>query len=141
MGIFAHGTQVTIDSVAIGGLRDIDGPQEEKELVDTTDHDSGGDREYVPGLRDGGTLELTYLVEATNAGQQALWSNYGDNTNTTAAFEISVPADPNISGSDFILSFNGFVTSRSPTFPHEGVAAQTCSIKISGAVTHSLVSV
>lgn len=141
MGIFAHGTQVTIDSTPIGGLRDIDGPQEEKELVDVTDHDSGGDREYVPGLRDGGTLDLTYLVESTDSGQQALWANYGDNTNPAAAFVITVPADPTISGSDFTISFNGFVISRSPTFPHEDVAAQSVSIKITGPVTHSLVSV
>ena len=141
MGVFAHGTVVTIDSVDIGGLRGIDGPQEEKELVDVTDHDSGGDKEYVPGLRDGGTLTLNALEEAADPGQQALWASYGDNTNTGHDFTISPPEDPTVSSDTFVLSFSGFVIGRSPGHPYDGVATIDYTIKISGAVTNSLVSV
>jgi hypothetical protein len=141
MAVFAHGTVVTIDSTPISGLRGINGPQEEKALVDVTDHDSGGDREYIPGLRDGGTVDLEMLVEVTDSGQQALWANYGDPANNLAAFEVIVPGNPSISADEFTLSFDGFVTSRQSSFPFDEAAVQTFSIKISGAVTHSLVSV
>jgi len=141
MGVFAHGTTMSIDSTDIGGLRQISFPSEEKALVDVTDHDSGGDREYVPGLRDGGTVDLEFLTEATDGGQQALWLNYGSSANTTAEFIISVPGDPTISTDEFTLTFDGFVVSRGGSLPFDEVASQTMSIKISGAVVHSLVSV
>lgn len=141
MGIFAHGTTVSIDSTDIGGLRSIDGPSEQKALVDVTDHDSGGDMEYVPGLRDGGTLDLGLLDESTDAGQQALWASYGDTTNALSTFIITVPADANISASSYTETFSGFVISRGAGRPYDGAATRTFSIKISGAVVNSLVSV
>jgi hypothetical protein len=141
MGLFAHGTQMSIDSTPIGGLRQISFPTEEKALVETTDHDSGGDREYVPGLRDGGTVDLEYLTESTDDGQQALWANYGSATNAVASFVITVPGNPDVTSDEFTLSFQGFVTSRGGSLPFDEVASQTTSIKITGPVTHSLVSV
>lgn len=141
MGIFAHGTTLTIDSTPIGGLRQISFPNEEKALVDVTDHDSGGDREYVPGLRDGGTIDIEFLTEAEDAGQQALWANYGNTANATVEFVMTPPNDAAVSGDAFSLTFNGFVISRGGSAPFDEALSQTMSIKISGQVTHSLVSV
>jgi hypothetical protein len=142
MGMLAHGTQVTIDSVPIAGLRSIEGPQEEKDLVDVTDHDSGGAREYVPGLRDGGTLDLELLTESTDPGQQDLYANYAlGNSIVPATFEISVPADAALTGSAFTITFDGFATSRSRSMPYDDVASETYSLKVTGDPVHSLVTV
>jgi hypothetical protein len=141
MGFWAHGTTVQIDSTSIGGLTSVSFPQEEKDLVDITAHDSGGDREYVGGLRDGGTVDLAMRIRATDTGQQALWTNYGTNGTTLAEFIITVPADPEVSDSSFTLTFDGFVLSRGGDLPFDDAGEQTYSIKISGAVTHSLVSI
>ena len=141
MGISAHGTTITIDSVAIGGVVEISGPDEEKALIEVTDHDSGGDREYVPGLRDGGTVNLVCRMEAADAGQQALWASYGDNTNTLSDFVITPPNDATISGDAEVLTFSGFVQSRSSAYPFDDALARTFGVKISGAVTNNLVTV
>ena len=141
MGISAHGTTISIDSVDIGGVFDIAGPEEEKALIETTDHDSGGDREYVPGLRDGGTVTLSCRLEAADPGQQALWASYGDPTNALSTFIITPPNDPAISGDAFTYDFSGFVTGRSSAFPFDDAMAITFTVKISGAVTNSLVTV
>ena len=140
MGISAHGTQLSIDSVDIGGVFNHDGPSEEKALIEVTDHDSGGDREYVPGLRDGGTLTMNCRLEAADPGQQALWANYQDPLNTPATFVLTPPNDPSISGDAFTLTFDGFVISRSPAFPFDDAMAVTFAIKITGAVVNSLVT-
>jgi hypothetical protein len=141
MGISAHGTQVTIDSTPIGGIFEISGPEEEKALIEVTDHDSGGDREYVPGLRDGGTLTLNCRYEAADDGQQALWASYGDPLNSLSTFVVTPPEDPTVSTDTFTLTFEGFVISRSPAFPFDDAMGMTFGIKISGAVVNSLVSV
>ena len=140
MAVLAHGTTLMINSISVCGVRTIDGPQEQKDIVDATDHCSGGDREYVPGLRDGGTVDLGLLVESTDSGQQELYLNYLSTSNELAEFVISVPGDPAVTADEFTLSFNGFVISSGWSFPFDALAEQSLSIKISGAVTHSLIS-
>lgn len=141
MGHWAHGTEVTIDSVPIGGLTGVSFPQEEKALVEITAHDSGGVREYVAGLRDGGSVDLAMRIRSTDLGQQALWANYGDTSNVPVEFVITVPPDSEVSGSEFSITFMGFVISRGGDLPFDDVGEQTYSIKLTGDPVHSLVSV
>lgn len=140
MAVLAHGTTLTINSINICGIRTIDGPNEEKAIVDATDHCSEGTREYVGGLKDGGTVDLELLVEAADVGQQELYTSYLQTISELAEFVITPPGDPAVTGDDFTLSFSGFVISSGWSFPFDDVATQTVSVKISGAVAHSLVT-
>lgn len=137
---WAHGTTVTIDSAGIGGLTGVGFPEQSKEEVETTAHDSEGWREFVAGLRDGGSVALAMRIRSTDTGQQALWANFNQN-NVNAEFVIGVPADPEISDSEFTLSFTGFVIDTGGDLPFDDAGEQTYTIRITGVVTHSLVSV
>ena len=141
MGHWAHGTIVLIDSNEIGGLTSVSFPTEEKERVEITAHDSNGVREYVAGLRDSGTVDLAMRIRATDAGQQALWRNYGDTNNTPVELIIRVPGDPEVNESEFSLIMMGYVVSRGGSLPFDGPGEQTYSFQITGDVDHSLVSV
>lgn len=72
----AHGAKFMFGSIAVGGLVSIGFPDAAKEEAETTDTDSGGNREYIPGLRDSGTVELTCRHNPTDPGQQALDANF-----------------------------------------------------------------
>ena len=71
-----HGAQFTFGSIAIGGLITIGFPDATKEEAESTDTDSGGQREFIPGLRDFGSIELTVRHDPEDAGQDALLDNF-----------------------------------------------------------------
>ncbi len=53
---FAHGTTISIGGTIVKNLVSIEMPDRTKGDVEMTDGDSAGDREYVPGLREGDNL-------------------------------------------------------------------------------------
>lgn len=133
--MFAHGTTVTIGGTAIGGLVNIGLPEQTKESVDMSDHESGGDMEFVGGLRDGGSIQLEMTVlKPANAGQTALFTNY-DADQTSAEFVITLPG----TGAP-VFTFDGFVTAIGGGAPHNGKATYTSTIKVTGPVVKSAVA-
>jgi|SRR5687768_10306050 len=130
----AHGSSVLFASVLVGGLTTIGIPDESKDLMEVTSHDSGGDREYVPGLRDGGTVELTARLVPEDPGQQALWANYdADNVVEEVVISAAPDADSNIR----TWTFNAFVTSTGGALPFDGPGEVTFSLKIDGPVVRN----
>lgn len=134
-----HGTQVSIGGQAIGGLIAVGPPERSRGEAETTDTDSGGDREWFPALREGGSIELTFRHDPDDAGQQQLDTNYA--ASGAAAIEeiiITLPTSATSASGSQTYTFDGFVTA-----PPQGelglvedeVAEQTATIKVDGAVT------
>jgi predicted secreted protein len=135
----AHGSTVSFDSELIGGLTTIGLPDEEKEEIEITSHDSQGVREFVAGLRDSGTATLGMRLIPGNAGQDALRTNYNATGNPTVEVVITLPAQAGIG--QLMLTFNAYCSSLGGGLPYDDAAERSAGLRISGAVTETLLSV
>lgn len=135
---WAHGTEMSVDSVDVGGMTALSLPEQSREQVELTSHDSDGWREFVDGLRDGGTVSVTCRFDPEDAGQAALLGNF-NTRNTNLACIITLPSDAG-SGT-FTLSFSAFVLDTGGNLPFDEAGEATFTLKIDGLVTFSWVSV
>ncbi len=139
MKYLPHGTTVTIGSVAIGGLLTVGVPDRSRGAAETTDTDSAFDRSYIPGLREGGSVELSFRHDPDDAGQQALETNF-DADGVTAVEEvvITLPDVGTSSSGGRTYTFDGFVTTP-PTgdlgLTDDEAAEQSATIKVATAVS------
>lgn len=131
-----HGTTVTFDASAIGGLISITIPNRTRGEAEITDSASGFNREYYPGLREGDTLQLTFRHNPGDAGQLKLESNFLlDGSAAIKACVIALPAGWGTPTRSYY--FNGFVTqppSGDLNLVDDAVAEQTAAIKVTGAI-------
>lgn len=121
----SFGTSVTVGATAIGGLSDISISGADVPFIDMTTHDSTA-KEFVSGLIDYGTLELSGKLNHADAGQDALRTGTG----TSAAFVVTLPNASTI-------SFSAIIGGMSETIPLEGTVDFSISCKITGAKTYS----
>ncbi len=125
--IKSYGVTVTVASNSIGGLTDVSPGGTEVNFVDITTHDSsGGWKEFVGGLKDGGTLELTGAYDSTNTGQDYLRANPGASGSCVVTFSDTSTC-----------SFTGIIGGFATSAPLDDKVEFTCSIKITGAVTYA----
>lgn len=134
----AHGASVSIAGTDIGGMVAIGLPDETRGEVETTDHNSGGDREFLPGLRDGGSISLEGHLDPEDAGQVALRTNY--DATGTAAIVITLPATA--AATEVTYSFDAFVTAMGGDLPGDSdeTGSLIATLKVSGAVTVAIAS-
>ncbi len=128
--ISAHGSTVTFGSFNVGGLTSIGLPDQSKETVEVTAHDSGGWRERLPGLRDGGTVTLAGRVVPDDAGQQALDDNYNSGEVVGVVIESALDADSN----NVTWSFDAYVSATGGTLPFDEAAEINWTLQIDGEV-------
>jgi len=134
-----HGSTFSIGGDFVGGLTGITIPDRKRGEAETTDTDSGGNREYLPGLREHGTVQLTFRHDPDDVGQLALEANY--DAAASAAVETCIITLPDASHSGTggrTYTFQGFVTeppSGDLKLADDDVAEQTCTIKVGGLVT------
>jgi hypothetical protein len=84
------GSKLKIGSLYVARLTKIDPPEMSKEEVDVTTLDStGGYREFLPGLRDGGSLSLEGYVVLGDTGQDGLKDNYDGDVLESFTVELS----------------------------------------------------
>ena len=125
--IKSYGVAVTVATNAIGGLTDVNVSGTEVNFVDVTTHDSsGGYKEFVGGLKDGGTLDLTGAYNIADTGQVYLRANPG----TSAACVVTFS---DTSTATFTAIVGGYSTSN----PLDDKVEFTASLKITGAVTYA----
>ena len=75
----------------IAHVTNIPGPETSREMMDATALDSaGGYKEYIPGLRDGGEVNIEGFFDATDTGQAALRTNLEDEE-TARNFQVVLP--------------------------------------------------
>lgn len=101
-----HGTTVTIGGDDIGGVIAIPTPAREKGEAEMTDNDSGGDREWSPGLRDNGSLDIEFRTDPEDTGQVALKDNF--EADSSEEIVITAPSD-SASTSPVTWTFDAFV--------------------------------
>lgn len=122
--IKSFGAEVYVAGVAINGLTDINISGSEVSNIDTTAHDSsGGFREFVSGLKDGGNLELTGKYNYADAGQEDLRGGLG----STVSVYIILSDN---SGFAFNAVLGAFNTSN----PLDDSVEFTASARITGEV-------
>ncbi len=131
-----HGTTVSVNSQAIGGLISVSIPDRTRGEAETTDSDSGFDREFIPALRDPGSVELTFRHDPEDAGQLELNENFDDDGDSAVVpVTITLPSE---AGSNRVYSFDAFVTA-----PPQGdlglvedeAAEQTATLRVAGPVS------
>ena len=131
-----HGTTVMFNAVAIGGLITVSIPDRTRGVAETTDSGSGFNRDYIPGLRDGGTVELTFRHDPDNTGQIALNTNFGlDTSANVVTCVITLPA---IAGTaNKIYTFDAFVIAAPAGalgLTDDTAAEQSCTLQVASPV-------
>lgn len=123
----SYGVAVTVASNDIGDLTDVVLSGGDVNFVDMTTHDStSGWKEYIGGLKDGGTLELTGAYNAADTGQDYLRSNPG----ATAAVVVTL-------SNGATASFSGIVGMVQLSNPLDDKVEFSCSIKVNGVITYA----
>ena len=121
----SFGTTVSAGASAIGGLTDVNLSGGDVPNFDMTTHDSTA-KEFVPGLVDYGTLELSGKFNNADPGQDALRSGVG----TTVAFVVTYPNSATV-------SFSAIIGVMNESAPLEGSVDFSISCKITGAKTYA----
>lgn len=114
----------------IANITALGGPELDVEEIEATSLDSvGGYKEYIPGMKDGGTISVT-LNFTNDAAQRALRTMNG--SIDLAAFRLTLPSSPTAG-----YTFQGGVTSWTHIVEPNSPMTADVDIKISGAITFS----
>lgn len=128
--IKSFGVAVSVATNDIGELTDVSIPEIDVNFVDITTHDStGGFREFVGGLKDGGTLTLTGAYDISDTGQTYLRTPA--NQGGSAVAVVVTFSD------DSTASFDAVVGGYGTSNPLDDKVEFTASLKISGDVTYA----
>lgn len=116
----------TTPTTAVGSLTSIGGLELSADTIETTSLDStGGFREFIQGLKDGGDVSLEgSLDKATTANQNAIYTAF-----TTGAIQKCAIEFPD--GSKW--AFDGIVTGVSTNADLEDLVGFSATIKVTGA--------
>lgn len=132
-----HGTTVSINGIAIGGLISVSIPARTRGAAETTDSGSAFDRRFIAGLRESGSVDLSFRFDPTDTGQQQLETNYGlDGSGAVKQVVITLPLTAKSPARTY--TFDGFVTtppSGDLDLVGDEVAIQSASIKVAGPIT------
>jgi hypothetical protein len=124
---------VSFNAIAIGGLTSVSIPERTKGEAETTDSGASFNRTFLPGLRDGGSVNLTFRHDPADAGQTQLETNYNaDGSGAVKQCIITLPAPATRT-----YTFSAFVT-KPPTgdlpLVDDAVAEQSATVRVTGAV-------
>ena len=112
--------------VSIAEISAIDGPTKTRETIEVTALDStGGYREYIPSLREGGTISLTMNYSRTTYDIM----NADFESNTVQNYLISIPDSSNTH-----MEFAGLVTEIPFSASVGDKITANCTIKVTGKV-------
>ena len=111
----------------------ISGPELSAEQVEVTSLDStGGYKEFIPGLLDGGTVQIEFNYVDGNSNQETLRTRVSTTSQTASNYRIQLPDSP-LS----YVTFAGIVESYSMNVESGSAITVSAGIKISGAPTWS----
>ena len=123
--------------VAIGQVKDIEGPGLSRGDVDVTTQDStSGYKEYLPGNPDGGELTFAISLDPNNtahvgAAGTGLVNDFTRNGCTMPAWEITLQS----CGSNAVWTFDGYPKTFTPTYAVEGELESAIAVKVTGVPT------
>lgn len=134
-GFFGHGAQLLFNSIPVAGCLDLPTPEQAREEVEITDMNSNFFREFVPGLIDNGTLDITLRWVPGDVGQQELKDSLG----STVAVPVEILGPTHMTPRERI-SFDGFTQSLGGTFFWENTAAEIAlTLRVTGPVTFGVI--
>lgn len=114
-------TYTTLENVKSIELAGIETAQ-----VEITNFGSNGMREYTPGLKDGGTVSINMLVDAGDTQDNMIFGLTQNQTN--ASLRVTIP---NTTATALEITYEGFVTSYTPSVDFENVGEATMEFKVS----------
>jgi len=120
--------------VAIGQVRDIDGPSISRDSIDVSSQDStNGWREFLPGLADAGEWSFDVLFDPTStmhAGGEGtgMLGDFNNDGCTLAAWQLTLK----ICGGTAIWTADGFLTGFTQHVAFEDALKADVTVKISG---------
>jgi predicted secreted protein len=139
--VFTQGTQIQLGDggspesfLTIAEVKSISGPSLSRDTIDVTTHSStGGVREFINGLADGGevSFDVNFVPGAAThnntTGMLSLWAS-----GRRANFKIIFPTSPAVT-----WSFNGVLTAFEMSAPTDEVLGASVTIKVAGSPTLS----
>jgi predicted secreted protein len=130
----AFGTKFQRDSTGAGTYEDIaavadgDGPNQSRESIDTTTHDSPNKyREFAKGLKDGGDANITLAWDPGQATHVLLRGDFEEDALRSYRI-VFLPGDAD----EATVTFNAMITDMGHTFPVDDKLEQEITFKISG---------
>lgn len=107
----------------------ISGPELSAEQIEVTSLDStGGYKEYISGLLDGGTVSIEFNYYKGNTQQQTLKTRVSTANQAAANYRIILPDSPQTS-----VTFSAIVESFSMNVEPGSAVTASVGVKISGA--------
>lgn len=133
-----HGTTFSINSKVVGGLVSVSFPDRARGVAKTTDT-LDPDHTYLPGMRESGTVKITFRHNPDDSGQQELEDNYNAAPEDAVVTCVITLPDAASSGSGQVTyTFDGFVTDPPKGdlgLVDDNPAEMNATIKVAGAVT------
>lgn len=119
------GTTLTLDSVPIGQIQDIDGPNLSTDTDEITNHDSpDGVEEFIATIKRTGEITFPLVFNPGAASHASLKTSWDDRT--LDAFVMTYP-----DGSTW--TFNAYTTGLSMTAPVAGHLSANVTLRPSGS--------
>ena len=131
--VSSHGTLLQVKKggsfATIAEVLDFTGPGTTLNTEDATNHDSNGNREIIPTLKEPGevTFDINYSKDSTQTDLRTALTN-----STLLELKIVFPLT---SPTTEALTFSGYVTNFEYAAPVEGILRASVTITVSGAVT------
>lgn len=126
MAVAAMGTKLFIGLNSIAELQSVSGLEISADTIETTNLDSGGWRQFIQGVKDGGEVSISgYFNPGDTNGQKAVYDAFG--TGTVTAFKIAFPSSL---GAEW--QFNGIVTGVTTGAEMEDTVTFEATIKVTG---------
>jgi len=127
--VSGFGVDMTWNSVVLAEVTNVTGPNESRDLIDVSNHDStDGFKEYIAGLADGGEVSVEgNFIAGDSTGQIALHTDFQGGTSRTLL--ITFPSSlGNMSGTAFCTAF-------SMGFPFDGKIPFSATFHYTGKPT------
>lgn len=124
-GTFANGVIVKLGATTLTQITSITSPSLSADTIDVTTHSSsGGYREFIQGLRDGGeiSIEGNFTTSSANAIITQL------NTSSVATVTVDLPTSPSVSRFTASVICSAFET----TAPSDDKIGFSATFKVTG---------
>lgn len=116
----------------IAEVKTINGPDEQRAMVDVTSHSSSGQRrEFINGLIDGGSLKFDAIwlpVDPSQNGSTGFYSVFNSGVRRNYKILLSNPQST-------VVTLSGLAMSHSKVIPIDKEASFSGQVKITGTVT------
>ncbi|MGI5443826.1 phage tail tube protein [Streptomyces shenzhenensis] len=130
----ATGTQLKRDSTGSGtytviaNVEDLSGPSRERNMIDTSAHDSPDKyREFTKGMKDGGEVTVTINYSPGETTHQALDADFEEDD--LRSYQIVATGSD---GTTATWTFDAGISSLSDSFPLDDKMGRDATFKISG---------